>query len=76
MLVLTFRLNGGLNNIIPRNLLLLVLYCGSSDRKDALQLLSHRFSWNNGLALSNSFYLQDSFNNLLFIILGSFFVIT
>ena len=75
MLILTFSLNEELNNITLHNLFLLVLYRGFSNCYDASSLLSDRAFSYNSLPLLNSSWLQGSSDNLLFIILGSSFMI-
>ena len=75
ILVLTFILNGGLNQIMFQFLFLLVfISVWAYDIVVLYPLSCNDFSYNS-LALSNSPLLQDNSDNFSFIIFGRFFMI-
>ena len=75
ILVLTFLLNGGLNQITFRLLFLLVFTSVSAYDIDVLYPHSYNDFLYKSLALSNSSLLQDNSDKLLFIIFGRSFMI-
>ena len=74
MLVLTFWLKGGLNQIILRFLFRLLLASSFAYFIDVLNPLSFRAFSYSGFALLNSSSLQDKSDNRLFIIFGRSFI--
>ena len=76
MFVATLLLKGGLNHVMLRFLLLVLLLFGSCLYSNVCSYwLSFRAAWYTGLTLLNADRLEEMFTSLLLMDFGMFFVI-